>query len=106
MNVRWARSIQSFQQLTTADQQLLLEGSWSQLLILSMAQWGLSLERVELVGEEEEEERAHLTGQLHNLTDITRRLIQLRYNIALFQTKTRAKLNTWKGLNLYTNIQN
>ena len=40
MSVKWARSIPSFQQLATSDQQLLLESSWSQLFILSLAQVG------------------------------------------------------------------
>ena len=82
MNVRWARSIQSFQQLGPADQQLLLERSWSQLLILSLAQWGLALDRQQLLGEGEgvegEEERADLSRELQHLADITQRLGQLR----------------------------
>jgi hypothetical protein len=78
MNVRWARSIQSFQQLTAGDQQLLLESSWSQLLILSLAQWGLVLSREQLVGSWPEEERADLTSELRKLAELTSRLAQLR----------------------------
>jgi hypothetical protein len=78
MNVRWARSIQSFQQLTPADQQLLLESSWSQLLILSLAQWGLVLSREQLVGSWPEEERGDLTSELRKLAELTSRLAQLR----------------------------
>ena len=39
MSVKWSRSIPSFQQLAASDQQLLLESGWSQLFVLSLAQW-------------------------------------------------------------------
>ena len=39
MSVKWSRSIPSFQQLAASDQQLLLESGWSQLFLLSLAQW-------------------------------------------------------------------
>ena len=38
MNFKWARDIPSFQQLNTHNQKRLLQSSWSQLLVLSLAQ--------------------------------------------------------------------
>ena len=38
MNFKWARDIPSFQQLHSDNQQRLLQHSWSQLLLLSLAQ--------------------------------------------------------------------
>ena len=38
MNFKWARDIPSFQQLNSHNQKKLLQHSWSQLLILSLAQ--------------------------------------------------------------------
>ena len=38
MNFKWARDIPSFQQLCSHNQKLLLQHSWSQLLVLSLAQ--------------------------------------------------------------------
>ena len=43
MSVKWSRSIPSFQQLAASDQQLLLESGWSQLFLLSLAQWAVIL---------------------------------------------------------------
>jgi hypothetical protein len=56
----------------------LLESSWSQLLILSLAQWGLVLSREQLVGSWPEGERADLTSELRKLAELTSRLAQLR----------------------------
>ena len=41
MGVKWARSIPSFLQLPARDQTILLENAWSQLFILSLAQWSI-----------------------------------------------------------------
>ena len=38
MNFKWARDIPSFQQLSSHNQKILLQHSWSQLLTLSLAQ--------------------------------------------------------------------
>ena len=38
MNFKWARDIPSFQQLSSHNQKILLQHSWSQLLVLSLAQ--------------------------------------------------------------------
>ena len=50
MSVKWSRSIPSFQQLPPGDQQLLLESGWSQLFILSLAQWAVSVVVVTVTG--------------------------------------------------------
>ncbi|ELT91492.1 hypothetical protein CAPTEDRAFT_53417, partial [Capitella teleta] len=44
MSVKWARNIPSFLQLPFRDQAILLEESWSELFILSAAQWSLPLD--------------------------------------------------------------
>ena len=44
MSVKWARNIPSFLQLPFRDQAILLEESWSELFILSAAQWALPLD--------------------------------------------------------------
>ena len=41
MTVKWARSIPSFLQLSFRDQAILLEEGWSELFLLSAAQWAL-----------------------------------------------------------------
>lgn len=42
MSVKWARNIPSFLQLSFRDQAILLEESWSELFLLSAAQWSLN----------------------------------------------------------------
>lgn len=42
--VRWTKSIPSFNQLNTNDQNLLLEESWAELFIVMSAQYGLPIE--------------------------------------------------------------
>jgi hypothetical protein len=42
--VKWARSIPSFLQLTFRDQAILLEEAWSELFVLSAAQWALPVD--------------------------------------------------------------
>lgn len=44
MSVKWARNIPSFLQLPFRDQAILLEESWSELFILSAAQWSLTID--------------------------------------------------------------
>ncbi|RXG61245.1 Photoreceptor-specific nuclear receptor, partial [Armadillidium vulgare] len=43
LGVKWARSIPAFMQLSFRDQAILLEESWSELFLVSAAQWGLPL---------------------------------------------------------------
>ncbi|GFG31909.1 hypothetical protein Cfor_11965, partial [Coptotermes formosanus] len=47
--VKWARSIPSFLQLTFRDQAILLEEAWSELFVLSAAQWALPVDEESLV---------------------------------------------------------
>ena len=47
MNFKWARDIPSFQQLSSHNQKILLQHSWSQLLVLSLAQLPGTLEQFE-----------------------------------------------------------
>ena len=49
MSVKWSRSIPSFQQLATSDQQLLLESGWSQLFLLSLAQWAVIVTTITMI---------------------------------------------------------
>lgn len=44
MSVKWARNIPSFLQLPFRDQAILLEESWSELFVISAAQWTLPLD--------------------------------------------------------------
>lgn len=44
LTVKWARSIPSFLQLSFHDQSVLLEESWSDLFVLSAAQWTLPID--------------------------------------------------------------
>ena len=44
MSVKWARNIPSFLQLPFRDQAILLEESWSELFVLSAAQWSLPID--------------------------------------------------------------
>ncbi|XP_046461109.1 nuclear receptor subfamily 2 group E member 1-like [Daphnia pulex] len=46
LTVRWAKSIPSFSHLFYRDQSLLLEEAWCELFVLTVAQWGLSLDEV------------------------------------------------------------
>ncbi|KAH9370012.1 hypothetical protein HPB48_001889 [Haemaphysalis longicornis] len=42
-SLRWIRSVPAFAQLCCRDQLLLLEASWSDVFLLSAAQWGFPL---------------------------------------------------------------
>jgi len=42
--VQWARSMPSFLQLAFREQAILLEESWSELFLLTAAQWGLTVD--------------------------------------------------------------
>jgi len=44
MSIKWARSIPSFLALPFRDQAILLEETWSELFILSAAQWSLNVD--------------------------------------------------------------
>ena len=49
MTIKWARNIPSFLALPFRDQAILLEESWSELFILSAAQWSMSLDTSKLI---------------------------------------------------------
>ena len=42
--IKWARSIPSFLQLSYRDQSILLEESWSELFVLTAAQWAFPVD--------------------------------------------------------------
>ena len=48
MCVRWAKSIPSYNQLSQRDQAALLEDGWSQLFVLSLAQWNVQVDEGEV----------------------------------------------------------
>lgn len=85
MSVKWARNIPSFLQLPFRDQAILLEESWSDLFILSAAQWSLPIDIGTLAasassaGENNGTERAsQIVGQLRCLQDVLSRFTSLR----------------------------
>ncbi|XP_034183312.1 nuclear receptor subfamily 2 group E member 1 [Osmia lignaria lignaria] len=69
--VRWARSIHSFLQLPYRDQTILLEESWSELFVLTAAQWNFPVEETVLVPNDILPERKEV------LVDEVRRLREL-----------------------------
>ncbi|XP_031841713.1 nuclear receptor subfamily 2 group F member 6 isoform X2 [Nomia melanderi] len=77
--VRWARSIHSFLQLPYRDQTILLEESWSELFVLTAAQWNFPVEEVALVSSDTPSERKEV------LVDEVRRLRELLGKCALLR---------------------
>ncbi|KMQ86315.1 photoreceptor-specific nuclear receptor [Lasius niger] len=69
--VRWARSIHSFLQLPYRDQTILLEESWSELFVLTAAQWSFPVDETTLVPVDLPMERREI------LLDKARRLREL-----------------------------
>ncbi|XP_048504800.1 nuclear receptor subfamily 2 group E member 1-like isoform X2 [Athalia rosae] len=55
--VKWARSIPSFLQLSFRDQAILLEETWSELFVLTAAQWNFPVEEASLVSADASAER-------------------------------------------------
>ncbi|KAF5297718.1 hypothetical protein FQA39_LY12049 [Lamprigera yunnana] len=49
LSVKWAKTVPSFLQLSYRDQSILLEESWSELFILTAAQWTLPIDEALLV---------------------------------------------------------
>ncbi|CAD5113810.1 DgyrCDS2975 [Dimorphilus gyrociliatus] len=85
MSVKWARNIPSFLQLPFRDQAILLEESWSDLFILSAAQWSLPIDigtlaaSASTAADTSGTERASLiVGQLRSLQDVLSRFSSLR----------------------------
>ncbi|KAG7212188.1 hypothetical protein KM043_012528 [Ampulex compressa] len=77
--VRWARSIHSFQQLPYRDQTILLEESWSELFVLTAAQWNFPVEETTLVPADVPQDRRE------TLIDEARRLRELLAKCALLR---------------------
>lgn len=61
MAVRWVCCLPLFQSLSKNDQLLLLEGSWTQLFLLHLAQWSISWNITGLL--EDEQVRARLPDE-------------------------------------------
>ncbi|KZC15187.1 DNA-dependent protein kinase catalytic subunit, partial [Dufourea novaeangliae] len=57
MAVRWFRSLPPIQTLSENDQLVLLEGSWTQLFLLHLAQWFMPCNITELLADEQIRER-------------------------------------------------
>ncbi|XP_043498754.1 protein dissatisfaction-like [Polistes fuscatus] len=77
--VRWARSIHSFLQLPYHDQTILLEESWSELFVLTAAQWNFPVEESNLVPADLSTERREI------LVDEARRLRELLAKCSLLR---------------------
>lgn len=84
MSIKWARNIPSFLALPFRDQAILLEESWSELFILSAAQWSLPLDINSLMtaigfSTTDQSERAMLLhGQLRALQEVILRFAAMR----------------------------
>ncbi|XP_013412830.1 nuclear receptor subfamily 2 group E member 1 isoform X2 [Lingula anatina] len=82
MSVKWARNIPSFLQLPFRDQAILLEESWSELFILSAAQWSMPIDIGTLLGtnslDTRQVDKSSLILQVRALQDILTRFSQLR----------------------------
>ncbi|PSN45138.1 hypothetical protein C0J52_18292 [Blattella germanica] len=98
--VKWARSIPSFLQLTFRDQAILLEEAWSELFVLSSAQWALPVDEESLVSGAVAPASRHgaLGEDARRLRDIISRFVVLRVDhtefaclkaLVLFKAETR-----------------
>ncbi|XP_046396813.1 photoreceptor-specific nuclear receptor-like [Ischnura elegans] len=77
--VKWARSIPSFLQLPFRDQAILLEEAWSDLFVLSAAQWSLPIDEVSLVA-------ASSAQRGGSNTDLAREARRLRDTVERFRS--------------------
>ncbi|XP_074110502.1 nuclear receptor subfamily 2 group E member 1 [Cotesia typhae] len=97
--VKWARSIPSFLELSYRDQAILLEESWSELFVLTAAQWNFSIDESILVPLILPTERKQiLADELRRLRELLTRFTILRVDhseyaclkaIALFKGESR-----------------
>ncbi|XP_044579227.1 protein dissatisfaction-like isoform X5 [Cotesia glomerata] len=97
--VKWARSIPSFLELSYRDQAILLEESWSELFVLTAAQWNFSIDESILVPLILPTERKQiLADELKRLRELLTRFTILRVDhseyaclkaIALFKGESR-----------------
>ncbi|XP_043272654.1 protein dissatisfaction-like [Venturia canescens] len=77
--VKWARSIPSFLELSFRDQAILLEESWSELFVLTAAQWNFPVDETSLVSMTLPTERKRI------LVDEARRLRELLTRFAILR---------------------
>ncbi|XP_036354491.1 photoreceptor-specific nuclear receptor-like [Octopus sinensis] len=84
MSVKWARNIPSFLQQPFRDQAILLEESWCELFILSVAQWSLPIDTNSLLSanswsmdSHHTEKIAFMMSQLQFMQDIIARCNEL-----------------------------
>ncbi|XP_019886202.1 nuclear receptor subfamily 2 group F member 6 isoform X1 [Ooceraea biroi] len=97
--VRWARSIHSFLQLPYRDQTILLEESWSELFVLTAAQWNFPVDETTLVPVDMPLERREvLVDKARRLRELLAKCIALRVDhseyaclkaIVLFKAESR-----------------
>ncbi|KAI4465265.1 nuclear hormone receptor [Holotrichia oblita] len=80
LSIKWARTIPSFLQLSYRDQSILLEESWSELFVLTAAQWALSVDEALLVSNAMAPTARHsvLEEDARKLREIISRLTLLR----------------------------
>ncbi|KAK9297574.1 hypothetical protein QLX08_008791 [Tetragonisca angustula] len=77
--VRWARSIHSFLQLPYRDQTILLEESWSELFVLTAAQWNFPVEESALIPNDLPPERKEtLVEEVRKLRELLAKCALLR----------------------------
>ncbi|RZB40586.1 nuclear receptor subfamily 2 group E member 1-like [Asbolus verrucosus] len=78
--IKWARSIPSFLQLSYRDQSILLEESWSELFVLTAAQWAFPVDETLLVSNAIAPTSRHtaLEEDARRLREIITRLTLLR----------------------------
>ncbi|XP_033212486.1 nuclear receptor subfamily 2 group E member 1-like [Belonocnema kinseyi] len=77
--VKWPRSISSFLQLSYRDQAILIEESWSELFVLTAAQWNFPVEESALIPVDFPADRKQI------LIDETRRLKELLARCAMLR---------------------
>ncbi|XP_054713861.1 nuclear receptor subfamily 2 group E member 1-like [Uloborus diversus] len=76
-SIRWMRGIPSFLQLGFRDQAILLEESWSDIFVLSAAQWGFPLQEgfLSFATMVSPERRPLVANQLHQMKNVMSQLI-------------------------------
>ncbi|XP_051166335.1 protein dissatisfaction-like isoform X1 [Leptopilina boulardi] len=83
--VKWPRSISSFLQLSYRDQAILLEESWSELFVLTAAQWNFPVEESALIPINLPTDRKQiLLDETRRLKELLRRCAMLRIDHSEF----------------------
>lgn len=70
MIVQWIRDVSLFQDLSENDRRILLEGTWTQLFLIHLAQWSKSWNLIALLEDEYVYERIQDNGALQELITI------------------------------------